>query len=93
MSKQLIRTNQFKRDFKLIIKRGYDLTKFEKVLGYLISDTPLPLKYKDHQLAGNLRGIRDLHIEGDWLLLYENNPNEITLHRTGTHTDIFKNIK
>ena len=31
---------------------------------------PLPAKYKDHQLTGNLHDFRECHIEPDWLLLY-----------------------
>nr|WP_240430911.1 type II toxin-antitoxin system mRNA interferase toxin, RelE/StbE family [Streptococcus caballi] len=30
----------------------------------------LPASLKDHELKGKWRGIRELHIESDWLLAY-----------------------
>ncbi len=58
-----------------------------------MNDSPIPAKYKDHPLHGNLSGFRDLHIKTDWILLYENLAEEVILVRTGKHSDIFKNIK
>lgn len=82
-------TNQFKKDFKLIMKRGYDSKKFEKVVELLQKQKPLPIKYKDHQL--NFKGVRECHIESDWLLIYkiENDRLILELMRTGTHSDLF----
>lgn len=40
----------FKKDFKKIKKRGYNLTYLEKVLELLVELKPLPNKYKDHVL-------------------------------------------
>jgi len=39
---------RFKKDYKAIKKRGYDTRLFEEVLGVLIAEQPLPLKYNDH---------------------------------------------
>jgi len=51
---------------------------------------PLPQKYHDHALSGNLKGNRELHIEPNWLLMYKSTNAEITLIRTGTHDDLYK---
>ena len=47
--------------------------------------TLLAGRYRDHQLKGNLRGFRELHIQGDWLLVYRVEGEHVTLARTGTH--------
>jgi mRNA interferase YafQ len=88
---EITKTTQFKKDFKLICKRNYELSKLEIVLKLLISGKPLPEKYKEHPLK-NVRGnLIDCHITSDWILLFKRDIHEklITLIRTGTHSDIF----
>ena len=82
---------RFKKDFKVIIKRGYNISLFEEVLSILRCEEPLPEKYKDHALKGDFSGHRECHIEPDWLLIYkvENDMLTLTLTRTGTHSDLF----
>lgn len=81
----------FRKDYKKIKKRGYNLRLFEQVVELLASETPLPQKYKDHALIGDYAGCRECHIEPDWLLVYEVNETELVLYltRTGTHSDLF----
>ena len=84
-------TNKFKKDFKIIVKRGYDVTLFENVLEILRAEKPLPGKYCDHALKGEYMGHRECHISPDWLLIYkvENDMITLSLTRTGTHSDLF----
>lgn len=84
-------SNKFKKDFKTIIKRGYNPQLLQDVLDILYSEQPLPPKYKDHNLSGNYAGHRECHITPDWLLIYkvEQNILTLTLTRTGTHSDLF----
>lgn len=84
-------TGQFKKDFKLITKRNYDLSKLEKVINLLIIVDELPEKYKEHLLKHSKEKIIDCHISPDWILLFKRDLNEklITLIRTGTHSDLF----
>jgi mRNA interferase YafQ len=81
----------FKRDYRRIVKRGYDIRRLEKVIDILASGNELPPEYKDHELIGDYRGCRECHIAPDWLLVYEINNNELLLilTRTGTHSDLF----
>jgi adenine phosphoribosyltransferase len=44
-----------KRDAKRMVKRGKDLSKLTIVLNLLASRQPLPEKYKDHMLKGEMR--------------------------------------
>lgn len=82
---------QFKKDYKKIIKRGYNDKLLDEVLEYLINEKPLPSQYKDHQLIGNYKDYRECHILNDWLLVYKVEKEILTLvlFRTGTHSDLF----
>ena len=86
-------TGQFKKDYKLAVKRGLDPKKLEKVVTLLVSGDPLPQKYKDHALTSsrNYKGVRECHIEPDWLLIYRILKETLILRliRTGSHSDLF----
>lgn len=84
-------SSKFRKDYKTIKKRGYDLKKLEQVINMLLSGEKLPQKYVDHALTGNYEGFRECHIEPDWLLIYTINESELilTASRTGTHSDLF----
>ena len=56
----------FKKDFKRIIKRGYNIQLLEDVIEILASGQMLPEKYKDHNLTGNYYDCRECHITPDW---------------------------
>ncbi|UOX48371.1 type II toxin-antitoxin system YafQ family toxin [Flavonifractor plautii] len=81
----------FKKDYKRIVRRGYDVRLLEKVIGLLAEQKPLPEQYHDHNLTGNYAGCRECHITPDWLLIYEVDGNELILYltRTGSHSDLF----
>lgn len=91
MKYDIVRTNQFKRDFKSLKKRGYDISLLGDVVAKLAEGVPLPEKYKDHPLSGRWSGTRECHIAPDWLLVYriDNDILVLTLSRTGTHSDLF----
>ena len=81
----------FKRDYKRIKKRGYDIRLLEKAISLLAEGQGLPPEYRDHALIGGYSGCRECHIAPDWLLVYEIAEGELILYltRTGTHSDIF----
>ncbi len=84
---------QFKKDFKLAVKRGYDVAEFQKVISYLVNEQPLPEKYRDRALndTKEYKDLRECHIKPDWLLIYKiyNDCLILKLIRTGTHSDLF----
>ena len=49
-------TNQFKKDYKLCIKRGCDMSLLQNIIDILIIPASLPTQNKDHDLKGNYRG-------------------------------------
>ena len=81
----------FRKDYKRIKKRGYDIKQLETVITLLVTGQKLPQKYQDHSLNGDYKGCRECHITPDWLLVYEIKEKELLLYltRTGTHSDIF----
>ena len=84
-------TTQFKKDFKLAMKRRMKIALLEEVIAMLAMGETLPDKHKDHALTGNWVGHRECHILPDWLLIYriEDEVLVLTLARTGTHSDLF----
>lgn len=84
-------TTQFKKDFKLAMKRSTKIELLEEVIAMLAMGETLPDKHKDHALTGNWVGHRECHILPDWLLIYriEDEVLVLTLARTGTHSDLF----
>ena len=85
-------TTAYKKSYKLMKKRGLDLSLLDNVVDMLRQGRQLEAKYRDHELSGKLKGFRECHIKSDWLLLYliENDILTLTLVDTGTHADIFK---
>ena len=84
-------TNEMKRNAKLMKKRGKDMSKLTAVLDLLATGQPMPQKYDDHQLTGNLKDFRECHIEPNWLLMYQIHEDVLILTATGTgtHADLF----
>ena len=84
-------TTRFKKDYKRLKKRGYDMSKLLDAIDILRDGREMPPEYKDHPLHGDYEGHRDCHIEPDWILVYFKNEATLVLSltRTGTHSDIF----
>ncbi|MCH5267302.1 MAG: type II toxin-antitoxin system YafQ family toxin [Lachnospiraceae bacterium] len=83
-------TAQFKKDYKLCKKRGYNLQLLKDIIDTLSIPESLPEKNRDHALTGNYVHKRECHIQPDWLLIYRIEENRLILYRMGTHTDLFK---
>jgi mRNA interferase YafQ len=86
-------TGQFKKDYKLALKRGCDPAKLQTVITLLVNEQALPESYRDHGLINsrNYKGMRECHLEPDWLLVYQVVQDKLILRliRTGTHSDRF----
>ena len=88
---KLAYTNQFKKDYKLVIRRGCDSKKLEDILSLLCNGSSLPEKNRDHPLLNSkeYKDVRECHIAPDWLLIYRIENTELQLIRTGSHSDLF----
>lgn len=86
------RAVRFKRDFKRISKSGrwpeFEI-ELDTVIRNLASDQPLPKRYLDHPLKGNLRIYRECHIKPDLILIYRKSEDgTLQLVRLGTHSQL-----
>mgnify|MGYP006142382049 CR=1 FL=1 len=87
--KNIIVSNNFKKDLKRIKKRGVDLETLLVVYPYLASNKDLPKKFQAHKLIGNYMGFWECHIKSDWILIYDIKEDYVELVKTGTHSDLF----
>jgi mRNA interferase YafQ len=93
-------TNRFKKELKLMIRRGKQPQKIWDTIDLLkwdVIDTLkdnnsnldccllLPKKYCLHKISN---GYWECHIEPDWLLIFSLNDSVLQLERTGTHSDL-----
>ena len=91
MNRDIVWTTQFKKDYKLALRRHLDIELLDNIIRSLSRGEPLPERNKDHALTGDWVGHRECHILPDWLLVYriEDDVLVLTLARTGTHSDLF----
>ena len=94
MPRDVRETAQFKSDKKRVKKSGrHDWEKLRSLVALLINDQPLPAKNRDHKLSGTYAGVRECHVEPDWLLIYDRqgsiDTGELVLVRTGSHSELF----
>jgi mRNA interferase YafQ len=84
-------TDEFERDLEDLSRRDKDLDKLWEIVNTLRREAELDREaYQDHALEGRWSDCRDLHIEGDWLLIYKIKDGYLNLVRTGRHKDIFR---
>lgn len=87
----LVFTNRFNKDVKLLQKRGFAIGLLKKAIIILETHGELPAEYKPHKLSGDYSGYWEAHIKSDWIIIWQNyqEENEIWITRTGTHSDLF----
>lgn len=89
---RIVYSGRFKKNLRKLTKSGkFDINKLHYVVNALAQGNKLPDKYKDHFLAGELKGFRECHIYPDLLLIYIKLENVMVLNmmRIGTHSDLF----
>ena len=94
MPRALKETGQFKKDKKRIKGSGrHDWDKMRSVVRELMNDRPLAATHRDHELSGDYAGVRECHVEPDWLLIYIKEGSVksgvLKLIRTGSHSELF----
>ena len=69
------------------------MSLFEAAVRTLVAQDADVLRthYRDHALKGEWDGYRELHVSGDWLLIYRINKDELqlVLTRTGSYDELF----
>ncbi|HOI91643.1 MAG TPA: type II toxin-antitoxin system YafQ family toxin [Candidatus Rifleibacterium sp.] len=80
--------SKFKKDYKKAGKQGRDIDVLKDIVGRLLRQEKLESKFKDHELTGNWKGVRECHLAPDWLLLYRIDGDTIVFIRTGSHSEV-----
>jgi mRNA interferase YafQ len=88
---QLVFTNRFKRDVKILQKRGFNMELLKNAINNLEKSGEMPMECRPHKLSGDYSDFWEAHIKFDWLIIWRiyTDENEVWLARTGTHSDLF----
>ncbi|NLR10121.1 MULTISPECIES: type II toxin-antitoxin system mRNA interferase toxin, RelE/StbE family [Lactobacillaceae] len=83
-------TARFDRSLKKLSKKHYDLARLDTAIKTILAEDHETLirQFDWHMLTGNLVGINEIHVDKNWLLLYQIiNDDELTLLllNTGGH--------
>ena len=93
--RRIDKRSKFRRDLRreerglygALLGKGGELSK---VVRMLANDIPLPPKYRDHPLHGELEGSRDCHIRPDLVLVYTLVGDDVlVLERLASHSELF----
>ena len=84
--KKIETTRQFDKDLKVV---GL-VSELIDVLHALVNDLPIPQKYKDHALKGDLKAYRECHLRPDLLLAYQLASDRVKLIAMDNHNNLFK---
>lgn len=84
-------TKAFLKDWTRLARAGrYDLARLKEAMMRLIAnDGPLGPEWFDHPLKGDLAGLRECHVGGDFLLLYQLDGKAINFVRAGSHAELY----
>ena len=91
MAYKVYTTRRFDKSLVKMRKRGFPIAIFQNIVCLLMTDGILPPKFRPHKLSGKYSGCWECHITPDWLLIWEQHDNDLTLLLvdTGTHSDLF----
>lgn len=85
-------TSTFKKSWERYNRAGHrDMNEAINIMEILFTQKMIPPEYLDHELEGNeWAGARELHIGGDFLLVYRisDNENLITFVDIGSHSEL-----
>ena len=87
-------TKEFKKSYERLKHGGVNsstLKKLRETVELLASGAVLSINYRDHALQGNMKGVRECHIQGDLLLVYkiEQDVLVLALLDVGSHAYLF----
>ncbi|MBQ3401752.1 MAG: type II toxin-antitoxin system YafQ family toxin [Synergistaceae bacterium] len=79
---------------KLSRSGKHDMNRVKEAMMLLIAnDAPLPAEWKDHPLKGELADMRECHVKGDLVLVYQirnkGSRELVVFIGAGTHSEIF----
>ena len=88
--KRLFPSSQYKKDYKRYRHNTRKKAVLKVILDLLANEKPIPPKYYPHTLTGNYKGCFECHVEGDFLLIWIDEKQDIIeLVRLGSHSELF----
>ena len=88
--KKLFPSTQYKKDYKKYKNSPKKKEALKEVLELLKEEKPIPAKFLPHMLHGDYKGCMECHIQGDFLLIWFDEENDIIeLVRLGSHSELF----
>ena len=89
--KKVLKTSQFKKDFKRIQHDRQKVADLLSVVTKLANGEVLPKEMRPHVLSGEYKNYMECHIGSDYLLIwYDKIEDAIKLVRLGSHSELFK---
>jgi mRNA interferase YafQ len=89
---QLKLSTRFQRQLKRVERRKeFRPAALAEALRLLAERGQLPARLQDHPLKGSSLGLRECHVQNDFLITYERDEKVrlVTLVEIGTHADLF----
>ena len=71
MSRDIVWTSQFKRDYKLVMKSNLDVSMLDECIRMLAAHTEMAPKFCDHDLTGKWAGHRECHLQPERSLHFQ----------------------
>ena len=83
-------STRFRKDLKRYKNKPSKIKAMKDFLELLKNEQPIPKEYNPHMLIGNYNGCMECHIQGDFLLIWIDEVNDvIELLRLGSHAELF----
>ena len=84
-------TKKFNKSLRQCIRQGKDVQVLRDAVEILVETGSLPTEYRSHKLRGKYAESWECHIEDDWLLIWRQDDDKLTLllTNTGTHKELF----
>lgn len=82
-------THRFLKDVKRWKRSGKDLEPLEELLQRIEKGMwPPAVQYEAHLLSGELKGVWDVHLRQNWVLLLHFDAGVVYFLRMGTHAEL-----
>ena len=85
-------SRQYRKSLKRVSQSpNFRVEELDEIVIRLSHGESLDARHRDHELKGEYRGIRECHIRGDLLLLYQKQEHVLILLLVdiGTHSSVF----
>ena len=84
-------TKRFESDLSRCKRKGLNLENLFSVVEMLVVEGKVPAENRPHKLRDEYSGCWECHIDEDWLLVWRQNDEQLTLlmTNTGSHEELF----